>query len=159
MVAKKHNISFISKPNDLGTYEVQDNEWVDIRPQEEQKTMANIEIDTAAEHARSRYVTYGSGQAMTYQEKGEEAADYAAAGYPTLGDPPEYPFIYADSIAFGITPQQAADQILAQKAAWVAIGSAIERIRLTGKKNITTAINTDEIKTIKEATITELNSI
>lgn len=103
------------------------------------KASARKEIDRAAETARARYITLGSGQAMSYQEKGEEAADYVAAGYPVIASPVDYPFVYADSIAFGITPQEAADAILAQKAAWVAIGAQIEQERLGGKNAVTTA--------------------
>ena len=100
---------------------------------------AKLIIDEAAERARLRYITGGAGQAMAYQEKGEEAADYIAAGYPA--DLSSYPFIEAETIATGKTATQAADDIIDQKSAWITVGSHIEKVRLGGKKDVDDAID------------------
>ena len=96
---------------------------------------------------------------MVYQEKAEEAADYVAAGYPTIGSPNEYPFVHADSIAFGITHQAAADAIVAQKAVWVSVGAQIEQERLGGKKAIDDASDEDGVNAARDAAVTALEAI
>lgn len=126
---------------------------------DELKANARNLIDISAEKARHRYITGGDGQAMTYLEKGNEAADYIAAGYPIMGSPPEYPFVHADSVAFGIIHQEAADQIVAQKSTWVAVGAQIEQERLNGKNTVTNATDESEINTARDNTITALEAI
>lgn len=121
------------------------------------KTEAKRLVDEAAEQARLRYVTTGSAQAMVYQEKSDEAADYAAAGYPI--DLTTYPFIQAEVNATGKTSQQAADDILSQRSAWIAIGAQIEQDRLTGKMNIDAATTIDGINSARDSAINILNLI
>ena len=137
------------------------------------KKLAKEAIDEAAEAARLRYITYGSGQAMAYQEKGDEAADFIAAGYPVgspsgspigsvIGSPvslPGYPFIEAEVKATGKTPRQAADDIVAQKAAWVAVGATIEQSRLGGKKKVDEALDAADVNNERDDAIAELNAI
>ena len=121
------------------------------------QALAYREIDQAAERARLRYITDGAGQAQTYQEKSEEAADYVAAGYPA--DTSNYPFVQADANAYVSTPTEAADYILLKRSEWVVLGSAIEEIRLGGKKIIFDAVDTATIETTRVATIAALDLI
>lgn len=132
--------------------------WVPI-PIPVTKDDAKKSIDDSAETARLRYITGGSGQALTYEQKGEEAADYVAAGYPAMGSPPEYPFVNADAIAYGITHTEAADQIITLKSFWTMAGVQIEQHRLSGKVAVEAAVNEAAIVAARDAAIAELDLI
>ena len=121
------------------------------------KAEAKLSVDNMAEATRLKYVTPGSSQAMTYQEKGDEAADYVANGYPV--DLSSYPFIQAEVNATGNTATQAADNILAQKSAWIMIGAAVEEVRIGGKINIDVATNEAEVEVARLAAVTALEVI
>lgn len=114
-------------------------------------------IDTRAEQVRQRYITVGDGQAQTYIEKANEAADFAAAGYPS--DLSNYPFIQADVDAYQITAKEVADNILAKRSEWIHIGSQVERERLMGKRLISNATDEDEVDVILQDTIDSLNQL
>lgn len=118
---------------------------------------AKVEVDRVAERARLKYVTFGSGQAMTYAEKSDEAADYVAAGYPV--DLSSYPFLQAEVNATGKTPVAAADDILMQKSAWIVVGAAIEEARLLGKKNIDAAGTENEITLARDNAVAALEAL
>lgn len=125
------------------------------------KTNAKALVDQTSEHIRCKYITPGFGQSLAYQEKSEEAADFVASGYPT-GSPidlSDYPFIQAEVNATGKTPQDAADDILAQKALWISKGASIEEVRLGGKKAIDDAPDEGDIITAKNAAISALEEI
>lgn len=118
---------------------------------------ARRSIDRYAGTVREKFITAVSGQALTYQEKADEAADYVAAGYPA--DLSSYPFIQADVDAMGITSTEAADAILAQKSAWIAIGAQIEKLRLGGKKQVMDATDTTVVATILADTMAALDAV
>ena len=124
---------------------------------EELKTQAKYTIDRVAERSRLRYITPGSGQSQVYKEKGEEATDFIAAGYPN--DLSSYPFIQAEVNATGKTRQQVADDIIAAKSVTVAVLAAIEQSRLSGKKNVDDAVDIDDINSAKDATVASLELI
>jgi len=124
---------------------------------DDEKTAAKLFIDMKAGEARERFITVASGQEMTYQEKSEQAADFAAAAYPA--DTSNYPFIQAEMEATGKTKEQTADDILAQRTAWIAVGATIEKHRLGGKKQIDEAITTDDISTIVDDTVALLDAV
>ena len=121
------------------------------------KSTSLADIDGAAERARLRYITSGAGQALTYSEKADEAADYVAAGYPA--DTSNYPHIAAEIAATGKTKEQAADDILSTKSAWISVSANIEQHRLGGKKNVADATTSEEIISARDAAITALNAI
>ncbi len=114
-------------------------------------------IDDEAEQKRLAFITGGAGQAMVYQEKGEEATDFITAGYPA--DLTGYPFIQAEVTATGLTPTEAADGIVAQKAAWISIGAQIEQIRLAGKKDLMTAFDNNDIDALDVAVIGTVSAL
>ena len=118
---------------------------------------AKRDIDRAAEQARLRHITPGAGQAMIYQEKAEQAADFVAAGYPanTSG----FPLIQTEMDAMQYTKEEAADSILAQRTAWITLGAAIEQVRLAGKKAITDAGSLENIETVRAATCNALDNM
>ena len=121
------------------------------------KRYARYKVDSAAEEARLRYVTDGAAQAMTYQLKGDEAAAYVTAGYPV--DLTAYPFIQAEMTSTGKTKEQAADDIVSQRSAWVTLAVAIEETRLTGKTAVDAAVDEAGVDAARAAAITSLNEI
>jgi len=121
------------------------------------KTQAANFIDNYAGITRHRFITVAAGQEMTYQEKSEQAADFVAASYPV--DTSNYPFIQAEMDATGKTKEQAADDILTQRSAWIAVGAVIEKHRLSGKQQVNAAANATDIKEIVDDTIALLDVV
>lgn len=121
------------------------------------KENAKLVVDMTAENVRTDYITSGAGQAMTYSEKSEEAADFVAANYPS--DLSVYPFIQAEVNATGKTAKAAADDILARKSAWINVGAAIEEARLTGKQNIDVATDETAVTVARDAAVVALEAI
>lgn len=124
---------------------------------EEHKANAALIVDDYAGTTRSRFITVAPGQEMTYQEKAEEAADYVTAGYPA--DTSNFPFVAAEIAATGKPKEQAADDILAQKSAWIVVGAQIERIRLGGKVQIDAAANISEVDGVVNSTKLLLDAV
>lgn len=123
----------------------------------EYKALARYKVDQAAEYARLRYITNGAGQAMVYQLKGAEAEAYITAGYPV--DTSSYPFIQAEMNATGKTKEQAADDIITQRNAWVALGASIEQQRLAGKGAVDAAIDEVGVDSARDTAVTILDGI
>lgn len=94
---------------------------------------------------------------MVYQEKGDEAADYVANGYPA--DLASYPFIQAEVNATGKTATQAADDILAQKSAWIMLGAATEEARLSGKVAVDAATDEAGVDAARDAAVVALEGM
>ncbi|MEE9926444.1 MAG: hypothetical protein PBV01_24340 [Brucella anthropi] len=114
------------------------------------KAFLKAEIDTAAELERLKYITPGVGQAMTYQQKVEEARAFKAASNPQASD---YPVLASE---IGITAQtlaEVADIVLAAFAQWQQIGAMIESIRLGAKRDIDAAENEAAAREIADAII------
>jgi hypothetical protein len=109
------------------------------------KALLHRRVDDDAEMVRLRYITPGSGMAMTYAEKRDQAAAVHAAGetaanamtadqardaYPTL----------AASIGIEAPTLWACAQLVIAKAeAWADLSYGIERVRMLGKKAISDA--------------------
>lgn len=91
---------------------------------------AKATIDAAAEAARSRFVTSGSGQAMTYQRKLEEARLHAD------GAPGPFPILEASIGADGVNLAAVAAVVLATADAWAGIAAQIEGLRLGAKRAV-----------------------
>ena len=94
---------------------------------------------------------------MTYQEKGEEATDFIAAGYPD--NVSSYPFIQAEVDATGNSPAKVADGIINKKATWIVVGSKIEKIRLGGKQTIAASVDATSVNSNCSVIIETLDSI
>lgn len=103
------------------------------------------EVDQLAEQVRARHTTPGSGQAMTYEVKHQEAL---AGGGPML---------QAEADALGVTLQEVVDSVLAARQAWLVAGGQIEAARLKAKKNIRTATTASEMHQITETLRQELS--
>ncbi len=127
------------------------------RTLEDARAEGKLVIDASAGRARSRYITTAPGQEMTYLEKSEQAADYVTAGYPA--DTSNYPFIQAEMNATGLSKEDAADGILAQKSAWIAIGVQIEEHRLGGKAAVDAATDLAGVDSAVAAAVALLDAV
>lgn len=125
----------------------------------EKKYIAKKRIDVAAEHARRRYLSFGSGQAMSYLRKEEDAQKYKDAGYPAIGSPNEYPWITAEVDATSLSAQVTADNILTQRDAWITIGTTIEKERRIGKIAIDASSDETNVTIVQDSTISILDAI
>ena len=112
------------------------------------KDEMKLKVDADAEAARSRVVTPGSGQAMTYLRKADAAAAFLAgqvlseAQQQRLDD---------EAARLGITVQEAAETIAATAAAWELLDASIDNIRLTAKAAIEAATTGEAVKQIYAA--------
>lgn len=93
-------------------------------------------VDDAAENARLKHLTPGSGQAMTYELKYQEAL--AGGG----------PMISAEVEALGMTVQEVIDSVLVARQQWQVLGAQIEAARSKAKKAIREAQTAAEMHRI-----------
>lgn len=91
---------------------------IDLAPMKRALTDA---VNIRAEAVRNLYLTPGSGQAITYARKEDEARRWTAEA-----DPAGFPFLSAEAAATDATLADTAALVLAQANAWVTIGAAIE---------------------------------
>lgn len=92
-------------------------------------------IDAQAETVRSLFITPGSGQAITYLRKEQEAAAY-------LADPnASTPILTAEAQAVGVTVAELAAEVSQNAQAWAVIGAKIEAARRGAKVAVETAPN------------------
>lgn len=94
-----------------------------------------IKIDAEAELIRQRILTPGAGQAMTYQRKEAEARAWSLDNDTTT------PFLTAEAGAREMTIADLAAEIIELADAWVAIGAAIEGLRMGAKAAVGRAAN------------------
>lgn len=113
------------------------------------KVAAAQRIDADAEAARLRYITGGSGQAMTYQQKAAEAAAALAATDP---DPADYPLIVAEIGITAPTLLEVATVIDGAYQQWRVVGAAIEALRLGGKAAVAAAMTVEDVQAAADIT-------
>lgn len=99
-------------------------------------------IDQMAEAIRLTYITPGSGQAMIYKIKGDEADRIVNDPDP---DPNRYPALNATVGIDGATLADVAAAVRAARAAWTSAAVAIEAARLSGKAAVMGAANSEAI--------------
>lgn len=106
------------------------------------KSESKLRVSTLAEMARGKYITLGSGKAMSYQQVAQEAISYGATGGAG-----SYPFLQA-RVASGRYPDLAAAVAATQQIAaqWVAIGSAIDQVEDAAKLAIDVATTVDQVQ-------------
>lgn len=112
------------------------------------RTDASTRVDTAAETARLKYITPGTGQALTYQAKADEIRRYDADTNPVKAD---YPFLAAEIGITGPSLTAVADVVREAMALWDQKGGEIERTRLKAKADISKATKADDIEGIVSA--------
>lgn len=105
------------------------------------KLLTKIDID--AETARLRYITGGSGQAMTYQQKSQEAAAALVDPFATVE---KYPLLAAEIGITAPTLSGVASVVDAAYQNWRVVGGAIEALRLGGKASVTAAATIEDAK-------------
>ncbi len=93
-------------------------------------------IDVSAETYRLQFLTGGSGQAMAYQQKLDEAR--AKIANPSIADA-SIPHIVAEAEATGMTKAEKATQIVATFEAWQPISAVIEGRRAAAKVAVESA--------------------
>lgn len=97
------------------------------------------EVDRLAKAERSKYITTGNGQAMTYEEKHRQALNGGG------------PMITAEAEALEVTEQEVIDSVLAARAQWEQVGAQIEAARLKAKKDIRAATTAAEMHAVVKA--------
>lgn len=113
----------------------------------EAKEKAKTKVDTDAEAQRLLYITPGSGQAMTYRQKLEEAwlvanGESNAAVVPVL----------AASVGIEAnTLEQCATLVISTYQMWQVVANGIETVRLGAKKDITDAETIEAVDAVVEA--------
>lgn len=119
------------------------------------KAAALAAIDAGAGAARARYITVAPGQEATYILKAQQAAAFKAGGYsgPAPG------LVQAEMDATGATAQAAADDILAQEAAWAWKAAQIESARRRGKVAAGNAADAAGVEAVRAAAIAELGAL
>ncbi|SEH51312.1 hypothetical protein SAMN05216228_10028 [Rhizobium tibeticum] len=111
-------------------------------------------IDIAAEEERLKYITGGAGQAMTYQQKSDEAKRYFAAleagGTP---EPSDFPLLSAEVGITAPTLGEVAAIVSGAFLQWQVIGSAIEAARLGTKASIEAAATASDAEAAANAVV------
>lgn len=102
------------------------------------KIHLKAKIDADAENERLKYITPGDGQAMTYQQKVDEARAFKAAASPLAGD---YPVLSSEIGITGPTLADVAETVLIAFNRWQRVGAAIESVRLGAKRDVDVAEN------------------
>jgi hypothetical protein len=138
----------------------EDGEWRWL--EQPDKALAKRAIDAAAEEARSRYITPGSGQAMEYLES------YQQAKAKLADRDAETPMVAADVVAgtrspFTAAPIQseieAAQVIVFMYEQWLQVGAMIRQGRLQAKAQVDSATTQAEVAQIREQAIAQLRAI
>lgn len=118
------------------------------------KVQAKEDVDRAAGAARARYLTLVPGQEAAYAAKEAEAR--AFLNDPELAVPP---YVQAEADATGVTPYEAANNIVAAADAWALVkGPNIERIRRSGSVAIEAATSETPIYLARNNAVLELDN-
>lgn len=114
---------------------------------EDLRATAKTRVDAAAEAHRLTYITPGSGQAMAYQQKLEEAKAYLADTSLTAAD---CPHVFAEVGITGETAEAVAQVVAGMHAAWQVKSADIEHRRLAAKAAIDAAETAEAISAAAE---------
>lgn len=117
---------------------------------------AQAQIDAAAGRARLRYITDVPGQQETYRRKGEQARQWAAAGFPETV--PSY--IAAEARRTKSSPQAVAEKIIELEHLWVEIkGPEVESARIGWKEEVRAATTLEAVHAALDAALAELEAL
>lgn len=114
-----------------------------------------IQIDGVADQV---YVAIGGpspGRLAEYQQANSDAQAFKAAGYPVATIPST---VACWVTASGMTPQAAADNIIATAASWISVLENIRESRLIGKKNVNAATTTADAQAAANAAIAQIQA-
>lgn len=123
-------------------------------PLERAKTEAKRAIDEAAESARGRYLSPGSGQALEYEAAAREADLFLRSG---PGGRAHFPMLQADVDA-GLAPdlRTAAEKVAAARDLWEGVGAMIRKWRLEAKRQIEVASTHAQVTQIRDGALRKL---
>lgn len=107
------------------------------------KLTLTAQVDADAEAARLQWITPGSGQALTYEQKRAEAERMATDPAP---QPTDYPLLAAEVGITADTLTAVGTLVRARAAAWTAIAAQIESLRLQAKAAVMAASNAAEAR-------------
>lgn len=119
--------------------------WIAANSVNRTKDRLKKQVDFDAELIRLRYITPGSGMAMTYAEKRDQAAAVHAAGEAAANAltadqaRDAYPTLAASIGVEAPTLWACAQLVIAKAEAWADLSYSIERVRMVGKKAISDA--------------------
>jgi hypothetical protein len=118
------------------------------------KEYAKRVIDEAAEAARLRYLTAGSGQALEYEAAAKEAERYVE------GEPGAYPMLQADVDA-GLSADlaAAAASVLYMRAQFGLVGATVRSVRLGAKCQVDQATTQAQVAQLREAAVATLAAL
>lgn len=112
-------------------------------------------IDVAAEAARLRYITGGSGQSATYMLKEQQARAFAGLVY--TGTVPG--LVQSEATARGVSAQVACSAIIGEADAWHALAAVIETARRSGKVAVNAAANLASLEAARDTALTTLSAV
>lgn len=107
------------------------------------KLTLTTQVDAEAEATRLLWITPGSGQALTYEQKRIEAERMATDPAP---QPEAYPMLAAEVGITADTLTAVGALVRARAAAWTAIAAQIESLRLQAKAAVMAANNAAEAR-------------
>jgi hypothetical protein len=102
-----------------------------------------MQVDADAEATRLLWITPGSGQALTYEQKRIEAERMASDPAP---QPVDYPMLAAEVGITADTLAAVGALVRARAAAWTAVAAQIESLRLQAKAAVLAANNAAEAR-------------
>ena len=136
-VSEADREALLNAINSGGSFELVNGKPVPVPPEPELLSVIKValrqHIDAQAEVERLKYITPGTGQAMTYQQKVAEAQAFKAASNP---EPKDYPILASEVDITAPTLSEVADTVLTAYRQWQQIGAMIEAIRLGAKRDI-----------------------
>jgi hypothetical protein len=113
------------------------------------KLTLTTQVDADAEATRLLWITGGSGQALTYEQKRIEAERMASDPAP---QPAEYPMLAAEVGITADTLAAVGALVRARAAAWTAVAAQIESLRLQAKAAVMAANNAAEARSAAAVT-------
>lgn len=111
---------------------------------------AKISVDRAAELARTRIITPGSGQAMTYLRKADAARSYLAGA--AISDA-QMLRLTEEANLTGQSLTEVSTSIVAMADQWENLDAQIDAIRLRSKQDLSTATSGEQIESIYGAIV------
>jgi hypothetical protein len=114
-------------------------------------------VNTKAGETRTKYVTNIPFQEAAYQAKEADVRRYKANGYPS--DLTLYPFVAAEVDATGLSPTQAANDVIIQADQWLMLNAEIERLRRKASVEIGVETDWQQIAVIANNYIQQLDLI
>lgn len=109
------------------------------------RTVALDRIQAEAAQQRLKYISWGEGQEMEYQQTAAEAEAYQSDPNP---DPANYPFLVAEQRAQGDVPTlaQIAAAVIQERAVWMDAGPKIKKARREARIAVQQATTPAEVE-------------